>query len=64
MDRFQREDPFHWPYPNRNETMMLQTINQRDVGLMRKGGYQGTNYSLATRDIEGNLNLSLCVYLF
>ncbi len=36
--------------------MMLQTVNQRDIGLMYKGGYKGTDYSLQTQDIYGKFN--------
>ncbi len=35
--RFIMEDPFHWPVPGRHQTMALQTIGPRDVGLMQKG---------------------------
>ena len=38
-DRIQYDDPFHWQFPNRNQTMMLQSINQRDVGLMDRKGF-------------------------
>ena len=34
-------------------TMALQTIGPRDVGLMQKGGYKGTDFSLTTHDIRG-----------
>ena len=47
------EDPFHWPVPGRHQTMALQTIGPRDVGLMQKGLYKGTDFSLTTHDIRG-----------
>ena len=53
IKRFYTEDPFNWHVPQRNETMSLATISQRDVGLMSRKKFKKPSLGLITKDIEG-----------
>ena len=57
-------DPYNYPFPNKQQTMYLQTINQADAGFQKIKIIKPECTALRTNDISGNLSIKFYISLF
>lgn len=52
-------DPYNFPFPQKTQTMYLQTISRNDIGFQKRNIFKPESTSLKTNDIVGNESTKL-----